>query len=496
MKPRFLATLSALCLLAFPMNSTAQDDPQAEYNRFRRQAQSDYADFRRQCNAEYARFLLGAWQAYQAGPVVHQPKDDAVPPVVMPREDERKPAEPRPVPVDTVVAPIVVEPQPMPVAPIREVPQAAQQLRFTFYGIEGKVRVPKLKPVALTALSTDISGEALSKAWSALSAGDCDNLIRDCLELRLRYDLCDWAYLLMARTVAQAYCGRGNAATLMAAWVLCQTGYRVKLGTAGGRLYLLAGTRHTVFDLVGYIFDGYHYYVVVDEGQTAPTSMNICDADFPGQKPLSLSITRAQRFPLLLSSPRVIRSARYPHAAVTVQVNRHLIDFYNAYPGSMIGDNVCSRWALYANTPTEEHVVETVYPQLRDAIAGKSQLEAANILLNWIQTGMAYESDNKVWGHDRAFFAEETLFYSYCDCEDRAILYTRLVRDLLGLKCLLVFYPGHLAAAVSFTDNVSGDWISISGRKFVIADPTFIGAPVGRTMTGLSNRSAKVIVLE
>ena len=34
------------------------------------------------------------------------------------------------------------------------------------------------------------------------------------------------------------------------------------------------------------------------------------------------------------------------------------------------------------------------------------------------------------------------------NCEDRAILFTRIVRDLLGLKCILIYYPGHLASAV------------------------------------------------
>jgi hypothetical protein len=41
---------------------------------------------------------------------------------------------------------------------------------------------------------------------------------------------------------------------------------------------------------------------------------------------------------------------------------------------------------------------------------------AANMLLNWVQMGLTYAYDEKVWGHDRAFFAEESLFYPFCDC--------------------------------------------------------------------------------
>jgi len=105
--------------------------------------------------------------------------------------------------------------------------------------------------------------------------------------------------------------------------------------------------------------------------------------------------------------------------------------------------------------------------------------------------------DDKVWGHDRAFFAEESLFYPYCDCEDRSILFTRLVRDLLGLDCILIYYPGHLASAVHFTEReVNGDYIILNNIKYIVSDATYIGAPVGRTMPGMNNEKAKVILLE
>ena len=121
---------------------------------------------------------------------------------------------------------------------------------------------------------------------------------------------------------------------------------------------------------------------------------------------------------------------------------------------------------------------------------------AANMLLNYVQTGLKYEYDDNVWGRDRAFFAEETLYYPYCDCEDRAILYSRLIRDLLNLNVVLVYYPGHICAAVNFTDGVHGDYLSLDGKTYTITDPTYIGAPVGATMPGMENKTAKVILLK
>ena len=100
-----------------------------------------------------------------------------------------------------------------------------------------------------------------------------------------------------------------------------------------------------------------------------------------------------------------------------------------------------------------------------------------------------------MWGGDRVFFADETLYYPYCDCEDRSILYSRLVRDLLGLDVVLVFYPGHLATAVDLGDDSGGSTMVVDGRKFTVCDPTYIGAPVGRQMPGMDSGAARAILL-
>jgi hypothetical protein len=133
---------------------------------------------------------------------------------------------------------------------------------------------------------------------------------------------------------------------------------------------------------------------------------------------------------------------------------------------------------------------------LREHIKGYSEKEAVERLLNWVQTAFVYEYDDKVWGHDRAFFAEESLYYPYCDCEDRSILLSRIVRDLLGLKVVLVYYPGHLATAIHFANDVKGDYLVLNGVRYTVCDPTYIGATIGMTMPGMDNNKATVILLE
>jgi hypothetical protein len=43
---------------------------------------------------------------------------------------------------------------------------------------------------------------------------------------------------------------------------------------------------------------------------------------------------------------------------------------------------------------------------------------------------------------------------------------------------------------------VDGDYIMLDDKKYVVCDPTYIGARVGETMPGMDNKSATVIELQ
>ena len=78
----------------------------------------------------------------------------------------------------------------------------------------------------------------------------------------------------------------------------------------------------------------------------------------PKEKPLSLYIPQNQQFEYKASKLRTLTSKRYPDVQIHVQVNENMIDFYNTYPTSEVNSNFMTRWAMYANTPLDEHVKE------------------------------------------------------------------------------------------------------------------------------------------
>lgn len=478
----------------------------AKFDMFKQQSKQTFDDFREKCNREYIAFVRKAWKEFGAEPPVRKPPIPEVKPIVAPPKDN--PPLDNPLINDSILGKqkmkemtIVIPdislniPQPKPVVVIQQQPVEPQDtaydtMPFTFMSTDMQVRLDETKRFSIDTITPDHVADMLE----VLTSKDYDNVLYDCLKLRADHKLCDWAYLLMLKTIADQFCGEGtNEAALLLGYLYCQSGYKMRYATDGTRLFVLVGSRHNIYDKWYFTIDGDRYYPVDD----SETGLNICTAEFPKEQALSLYIREAQLFGNSDYKERAIKSRAYPDVKFNVRVGNGLMDFYDSYPTSYVNDEFTTRWAMYADTPMEDGVKEQIYPVLQKELSGLSPRDAAERLLNLVQTGLEYEYDDKVWGHDRAFFAEESLYYPYCDCEDRSILFTRLVRDLLGLKCVLIYYPGHLASAVNFPGTEPrGEYYTYEGNDYIVCDPTYIGAGVGRQMPGLELDKAVLIPIK
>lgn len=474
--------ITILCLFGLTICAQSLED---RYREFQQAALQHYADFRDKANADYAGFLRAAWEFYSADPAIEQPKEEPVPPVIFDDKEEQEQQE-QEIKVNVVPQP-KPQPKPQPVAPVIENNQQTRTIKITFYGLELSFRAPKTNAFSLP----NVQKEQLAKAWESMASEEYVNLLFDCLSARNEYKLCDWSYLMMLQKVAQAIHRNDNEATLMQAFLYANSGYKMRLAVSDGRnLHLLVGSDYIFYNRSYYTIDGVKYFPLDDLNGR----ISICDGSFQDEKAFSLLITEEQRFPNAPVSMQT-RKAQCGLSA-SCSINKNLIDFYNNYPTGQYGDDFGTRWAAYADAPMDESIRKELYPQLQTAVRGVPESKGAGQLLNWVQTAFEYEYDDNVWGEDRAFFPAESLHYPYCDCEDRSILFSRIVRDLMGLDVVLLYYPGHLATAVAFNEDIKGDYLTYKGRKYIVCDPTYIGAGIGRTMPGMNNQEAKIIPLQ
>lgn len=504
---QFLSLLSLLTIAFSAMAQNYQKDfesfrknQRSQFSQFKEEKQAEYDAFRKQINEEYAAFMEKNWEEYYGKPFVQPQKEPEVKPVIYeqpapqpqvdPKEEPQPQEEPKAIPVqpDVVIVPTPT-PAPEPIAPVQpkeEDTKKTKRVSIAFYGTIVSVDFPQPDSLKLTS----INEADLAAAWKLLSSEQYDVTLANCLSARKSLALCDWGYLELLRDIAKKQYGNTNEAVLMQAFLMTQSGYKIRLAKSTQKLYLLVSSAFDLFNYNYYDIDGQTYYAI----DCDVTQLYICPAFVQKEKAISLQIAKTQKLNEELSDKRKLSSQK----GVTVSscVNKNEIDFYNNYPSGFVNHDITTKWVAYANTPLNPRIQALLYPTFENITKNMSQKEAVNIILNWVQTAFEYEYDDKVWGEDRAFFAAETLFYPYCDCEDRAILFSRMVRDILHLPVVLLYYPGHLATAVGFTEDVQGDYLTYKDKKYVVCDPTYIGAPVGRTMPSMDNTKAKIVVLK
>lgn len=486
-----------ILLLLYFLTTTAlsaQNDPdgfesfkrqyQNEYDDYRRQRMEEFAAFRKEANDKYAQWLGEQWIEMKAEkglalpfqpkpviPTIQKDSNDSASAVALPYSTIEQTI----IQSDTIDVPdIILTPE-----------QTNEQTEVEFYAEKLILRLSR-GAASLRLKST--TERDIQQAWVMLSKGEYDALLQDCLSQKRKHHLCDWAYIILCRQAALSVYGNtsSNEVVLLQAFLLTQSGYKLRLAESEGLLSLLIPFDHTIYNYNYLTVDNTRYYVI--DGRKSG-SFRVVRYGFPRERTASIAIARQPQLAMRATSAKSFGgSGRYSEMKVTLGSNRNLMDFYSQYP-------ISDAWSSYAKASLSESTKNILYPALRALIAGKSKQKAVDMLLDFVQHAFDYKTDREQFGYERPLFGDESFYYPYNDCEDRSIVFSILVRDLLGLDVVLLHYPGHLATAVDLGNSVKGDYVSVRGKRFVVCDPTYIGASIGESMPEFKNSKARIIVL-
>ena len=454
---------------------------QNEMAHYRDSLVNDYEAFRQKANAEYARFMKDRWEAFgvtKARPVpeipepinpVHYRKDDDLSSTKLPLKTITKLPQPKENPLKPADRPPVTLPQ-----------NLQKEHSFLYHNTPCVVRIENGMNVKIESLTEN----DIANAWEKMASADNGLLLSDCLNLRAKMNLCDWAYISMLKSLASSfYGGKCNEAVLLQTYLLAQSGYALRIANNGKILVLCMPFDGDIYGMRSVGIGGKWYYLLNDGKESG--SIKVFDRAFSNnEKTASLRMNGLPKLKVELASSKIFTSERYPKLSFPIAVNRNMIAFLDTYPR-------CT-WENYVWAGLSDDLKNALYPMLRKNIEGVGQIEAANRIINFVQTALDYKTDGQQFGGERSLFGDESFFYPYSDCEDRAILFSIIVRDLLNLDVVLLQYPRHIATAVCFTEYAEGDYFNIDGKQYTICDPTYIGASIGMCMPDFKSVGAKI----
>ncbi len=455
-------------------------ESEKNFSSYEQEQQRKFDEFRRRVNQDFARMLGEKWEEEEVKEAIPIPKlPEPIKPVVKKKDAPKQ--ETKQIEIKEIKQVPEKHETPQPIVPIvKQENVEMEQFSFDFYGTNCKVDWQDDMKFSLSS----VNEPSVAEAWKLLSTQKYDGLIADCLNIRERLELCDWAYIELLDKMAKGVLGENsqNEIVVLKMYLLTQSGYKMRIAKCNGTLALLMPTKEEIYGYSYLEFDNQRFYVL---NKALKGSFEVFKLEFPKEQLASMQMNHLPGFTENKIEKKTFASERYTAAKVSVAPNTNLMDFYTEYPH---GD-----WDYYSRASLSSSVKRDLYPTLKSIIEGESQVEAANILINFVQTAFEYKTDDEQFGYERTFFGDEMFYYPYSDCEDRSVLFSILVRELLGLDVVFLHYPGHLATAVNFTEQAEGSYMTIDNKIYFICDPTYIGANVGEVMPQFGNVPAEII---
>ncbi|MDX1618174.1 MAG: hypothetical protein R3224_05275 [Balneolaceae bacterium] len=471
------------------LDAVAQDT----YEEWKKQQMQEFKEFQDARDKEFLKMLDDTWKAInsmKAGDLYEEPKPDRLPKVETPTVPQPRAGD-EPVIEDIEIPDIDSEPdfgQQIELPKRPTVIRGYTESELDFYGVPVSYSYPKSID---TSLGFKIEKEKISEFWGELGSANYNPMLKQSQEIKERLALNDWGYALILYRMGQDIYGRRSNESVLFTWfMMTKAGYRVKVGYDQEGVYLLVPTASELYNTRFFRIDGIkHYGLTLDNTGSVPSSIFTYDGSYPNaDKKMDLNIDAAPK----VTQNTINKNFQFTYGEETfevpVRVNRNVIAFYELYPLTELD--------VYFGASMSPEVKSSLLKGLAPLIKGKSETEAVNMLLRFVQTAFQYQTDQQQFGKEKYLLPAETLFYPYSDCDDRTIMFATLVRELVGLDVIGVHYPGHLATAVRFSNAPDGDFVMAKGAKYTIADPTYENANIGMTMPQYRNQEPELLGLK
>ena len=446
-----------------------------EFEQWQKKRNQQFEQYLSQTDREFGRFLKQRWVSKT---LEYQTRKPEPPKIITP------PTAPLQTPNHSTEQPEVV------------IKERRQELDLPEVGINrGNIdffgRYLNFAPLVFSPLPlAEIDADGIATSWQVMAANKSPVLLQQLAEQSQRLNLDDWAQAqLTYRVIKQLATGLSeNQIELYTWYYLVQLGMDVRVGFDDGYVHLLLNVKQNVYAQKFFRLEGKKYYFVdfTAQGKTLGNTIQTYQQQHQqAQRAIVIDLAKTPK----LSTQAVSRQLHFEFEGrkfdVAVPYSKSNVALLNTYPQIDL--------PYYFDSALAPDSKRVLLDYLSAAIAGKSEQQAVNLLLRFVQKAFAYQTDDQQFNEENFLAATETLHYPYADCEDRSVLFAYLVKNLLGNDIVGVLYKGHIATAVKLNTEIEGAGYRIDGDKYYVADPTYIGANLGQVMPGYERARPELI---
>jgi hypothetical protein len=437
---------------------------QQSFEEWKAEQEQAFEEFLSEEDAAFSAFLAREWEAFQA----HLSEGFYAEPKLVEPPTTNRAAVPGRGSVRSTTPP---EP-----APAEEPRITGRRIELTFHGVRIELRLPgEIESLSLT----ELSPEGFSRYWKDAAAGGTAELVEDLKRLARERNFNDYTYFRLVLALTEAIFEDSRDATAAAWYVMVTSGYDLRIAYGDEQIALLMPSEHTLYGVSFFRGSDRLYYLLGPDGSAVRTQArwrtyrgNHADA----QRTVSLTMPPEVNLPERTRTEELSFSYDGRKHAIEIPVNEHVVSLFRDYP--------FTDWYVHFSPAVSGSARTAVVEQLGRLVRGRNPADAANLLLRFVQTAFPYQTDQEHFGFEKWQAPEEILYYRLSDCDDRSVLYAFLLQEVLGWdEVAVLHYPGHLAVAVAQSRlGADGDAVLHNGVRYIVTDPTYIGADIGMAM--------------
>jgi hypothetical protein len=321
--------------------------------------------------------------------------------------------------------------------------------------------------------SLRLSDQNIKEYYNKLEKTNYKVLLKELERVKIELELDDFFYYKLIKKVSiEMFRERDENYKIAFCWfVLNKLGYDANLRyVSSDLLNIYIYSNDTVNSTDNYKYNGKKYVCLVFNPLTTKYGKQTYILKyFPNKKGKEFKFS-IDKLPRLSNSEIITKTFSYKSynddLSFKVKINKTIIDLLDDYPQLSSSE--------YFKVKLSKECYSSIDSVFQKRIKSMNKEEAIRFFLSFVRVAIKYENDRVAYGRERPMVAEEVLYYSLADCEDKSALFFCLVKSFLDVDMVVLGYPDHVNVAV-LLDKVYGKPFVYKNKNYSVCETSVAG---------------------